>query len=147
MLPVASSSPALPRSLKESHSPLPACLSTSSSLRQGRALSQQKASRVGVPLAPPPDLSPSPHPIPQQQAQTLWQETKVLESHASWLRNLIIERATWPPSPTTSAPLSSPPRSRPQDRAQPFPHPEWATHPCTKGLFWLWGPDRRGSLS
>lgn len=71
MLSTASSSPAFPRCLKQSHSPLPAHLSTSSSPRQGRALSQEKNSRVAVPLTPPPDLTPSLHLIRQQQAPDL----------------------------------------------------------------------------
>lgn len=67
-------------------------------------------------------------------------------SHASWLRNPITEKATWPPSPTTRGSLSSPPRSRPQGRAQPSSSssPEWATHPLHKGAFLAMGPRLKG---
>lgn len=41
----------------------------------------------------------------------------------------------------------APPRSRPQDQAQPSPSQNGPPTHCTKGLFWLWGSEGRGSLS
>lgn len=39
------------------------------------------------------------------------------------------------------------PRSRPQDQAQPSLGQNGPPTHCTKGLFWIWGSDGRGSLS
>lgn len=45
------------------------------------------------------------------------------------------------------APLSSPSRSSLRTKHSPSPTQNRPPTLCTKGLFWLWGPDRRGSLS
>lgn len=75
--------------------------------------------------------------------QTLWQEAKVLGSHASWLSNPIIERdlalSLGPQVQPQEAHCLAPPKEQASGPSTAFPQPERATHPLHKGAFLAMG--------